>query len=844
MAGSDFLAKIRLALEGKEQVVSGLKQTQQAAQQLSKTKVTTTVDSQGVATGKQIEETFSKIKPAAEKASLGMNDFRKALARVVVVAPIWMIARGAMMSVFNLIQSNIKFVFDLEDAMARIQIVGKGTAEQYDNLKYSLMGLSLAYGISASDALTAAKIFAQQGKTVSETFVLTRAAMIGAQALGKPVVEVVEDLTAAMKAFNIPAVEATSIIDKFVAVEKNFAVTSKDLASGVKVVGATANQVGVSLAALTGDITAVIEVTRKSGSEAARGLQFIYARLLTSGKAVVQQITGVNFYLDEQGRSTNALTGVLRNATDILDDVASKWGKLTNEERLNIAQSLGSKRQLVVLNALMQNYTSSIDARITALTASGSAEKSLAILMETARYKTQQLSSAFNALTLVIADTSAWKGLIDNIKFALVFYAKLINFEKGYRMELAAVSTAQLANIETRQAQVSSIEELIKMRNKLLSEPPNDKTSERLDKINKAIEATVKDQPTIKLAIESGKPEDLRKAINDVGDKLTAEKVVVQVGVDFIPQLAALDKRKKELQDSLSEIAPIMKGVWGKKELTEIAGIDKKRIEVLKNQSEEAQKQLKLAKAQSVYKDISDDEEASQLRGELTAKELESLEIARKLNNYKSLSNATAEEAISKEIELVRASQSVYDQHAKTLKLSQLENSLIDAKLKKRDDEISKLASLSMQYEKADMLEKSRIRRAAELALMSKEEIANAYQNNSFDKRVIEEFWGSFSKEAQRAVEETTTLFNDLQYKIPTIENLGANNALLNKTELAAPIAQLTQSVVGAQKIDIIINGKQMTAEEISAIIGTQISSNPEFRKAIADAAVNTNVPK
>ena len=35
-----------------------------------------------------------------------------------------------------------------------------------------------------------------------------------------------------------------------------------------------------------------------------------------------------------------------------------------------------------------------------------------------------------------------------------------------------------------------------------------------------------------------------------------------------------------------------------------------------------------------------------------------------------------------------------------------------------------------------------------------------------------------------------------------------------------------------------------MTPEEIAAIIGTQISSNPEFRKAIADAAVNTNVPK
>lgn len=844
MANSDFLAKIRLALEGKEQVVSGLKQTQQAAQKLSSTKVKTVFDSQGVATGKEITETFSKIKPAAQAAGIGINDFRKALSRVVVVAPIWMAARSAMLAVFQLVQSQIKYVFDLEDAMARIQIVGKGTAEEYTNLKYALTGLSIAYGISSSEALKAAVVFAQQGKTVAETFTLTRAAMIGAAVLGEDVVTTVESLTAAMNAFKIPTSEAMTIIDKFINVEKEYAVTSKDLAEGVKRVGATANLVGVSLAALTGDLSAVIEVTRKSGSEAAQGLSFIYARLLTTGKPVIQQLTGINFYLDEQGRTTNALTGTLRGASDILDELGGKWEKLTNEEKLNISAALGSKRQMVVLNALMQNYNTSLDARVTALTSAGSAEKALAILMETSKYKTQQLGAAMNALTLVVADTSAWKGMLDNLKMVLLFYSKLINFEKGYRIELAAESAAQSANIETRQNQISSIEELIKMRDKLASQPANDKTAERLEKINSAIAATAEKFPTLKIAMETGDQKEFAKVKNDIQDQLLAEKVVTQVGIEFIPQIAALDKRKKELQDSLSSLAPIAVkvGLMGGKETKEINDINKKRVDVLKKQTEEQNKQLALAKAEKVFKDVADDEEALTLRGELTEKERESLDIERQINNYTHLNNATAEERITKEIALVKASQSIYDQHAKTVKLAGLENQLIDAKLAKRDDEISKLASLSMQYEKADMMEKDRIRRAAELALMSKEEIATAYQNNSFDKRVIEEFWGSFSKDAQRAVEETTTLFKDLQWKLPQVT--GANNSLLNKAELPSPIAQLTQNVVGAQKIDIIINGKQMTAEEIAGIISGQISSNPEFRKAIADAAVNTNVPK
>ena len=845
MANGDFLAKIKLALEGKEQVVSGLKQTQQAAQKLSSTKVKTIFDKEGVATGKEITESFTKIKPAAEAAGIGMNDFRKALSRVVVVAPIWMAARSAMLAVFQLVQSQIKYVFDLEDAMARIQIVGKGTAEEYTNLKYALTGLSIAYGISSSEALKAAVVFAQQGKTVAETFTLTRAAMIGAAVLGEDVVTTVESLTAAMNAFKIPTTEAMTIIDKFINVEKEYAVTSKDLAEGVKRVGATANNVGVSLSALTGDLSAVIEVTRKSGSEAAQGLSFIYARLLTTGKPVIQQLTGINFYLDKQGQTTDALTGTLRSASDILDELGTKWEKLTNEEKLNIAAALGSKRQMVVLNALMQNYSTSLDARVTALTSAGSAEKALAILMETSKYKTQQLGAAMNALTLTVADTGAWKGMIDNLKMVLLFYTKLINFEKGYRMELAAESAAQSANIETRQNQISSIEELIKMRDKLSSQPANDKTAERLEKINAAIAETVKKFPTLKVAIDTGDPKEITKAKNEIQDKLLAEKVVVQVGIDYLPQLASLDKRKGELE---KQFKGLNKGeqilIYGQKEVDELTGLDKKRTEILKRQTEEQQKQLTLAKAEKVFKDVADDEEELSLRGELTSKERESLEIEQKINNYTHLNNATTEERISKEIELIKASQTIYDMHAKTIKLAQLENQLIDAKLAKRDDEISKLASLSMQYEKADELEKGKIRRAAELALMSKEEIANAYQNGGFDKRVIEEFWGSFSKEAQRAVEETTTLFNDLKYKIPTIENLGANNPLLIKAEQPNPIAQLTQSVVGAQKIDIIVNGKQMSAEEIAGIISGQISSNPEFRKAIADAAVNTDTPK
>jgi hypothetical protein len=161
MAQGDFLARIKLALEGKEKVVSGLAETQRATQQLSKTKITTIFDKQGLAAGKQIEETFTKIKPAADRATTGMGDFVKALRRVIIVAPVWLVFRAILTSTLQLIGEQAKFLIDLETAMARIKIVGKGTAQEYDNLRQSLIGLSLSYGTSAAAALDAAVIFAQ-----------------------------------------------------------------------------------------------------------------------------------------------------------------------------------------------------------------------------------------------------------------------------------------------------------------------------------------------------------------------------------------------------------------------------------------------------------------------------------------------------------------------------------------------------------------------------------------------------------------------------------------------------------------------------------------------------------
>jgi len=701
MANSDFLAKIKLALEGKQAVIGGLKQTQQAAQELSKTKVTTVFDKQGLATGKQIEETFTKITPAAKKSFQAMGDFEKAIRRVVLVAPVWMAFRVVLMSTLQLIRDQVKFLTDLEDAMARIRIVGKGTEQEYENLRSTLVSLGMAYGVVSSAALKAAVIFAQQGKSVSEVIKLTRTAIIGSQVLGADVETTVENITAAMKAFDISADSSINIIDKLINVERNFAVTSKNLADAIKVVGSTANQMGISIDALVGDVTAVVEVTRKSGSEAARGLQFIYARLLTTGAKVVQQVAKVPIHLDEQGKATTSLTNRYRTATDVLDDVAARWDSLTNKEKLSIAQNVASKRQLTIFMALMQNYDASLRARITSLTSAGDAERAFGIIQDTLSFKLKTLSSTWNNLTLTIGDTGTFKKSIDAINELVFSLAVLIDKSQMARREIQRTAEDRNRETETAVSQRQSLIELIKIRNQFLTKPPTEKNTEMLNRINEAIK-NVQKNSNIKIDIDSGNATEI---LNKEITNLQRRNIELQANLNMDIDQTKLESDIKNLESNLSK-GTLSKLVSSNKidflsNVFHFSQAAKNRDALIKKEGElkklqesrtsTIKKELDAYEAQKVAKEAQKqltEFDVNQL-DELLNSDTERIEMAKKLDFAKQSGALTNQQLLDLEIKLLKATNEQLEPYAQKVKLAELEAKRTEVVIKDLEKQIS-----------------------------------------------------------------------------------------------------------------------------------------------------------
>lgn len=143
-----------------------------------------------------------------------------------------------------------------------------------------------------------------------------------------------------------------------------------------------------------GMMTAMTEITR-NGSKASRGLVTIqsrYNQILDESSSTGKKLT--DFYT-KHGIQLKDETGQLRSMYDVLGDLSSKWGGLTDDEKKYFALIQGGATQTQNLMALMSNFGTAVDATKTAMESSGSAAEENAAAMESLRKKIDNLKAAW-----------------------------------------------------------------------------------------------------------------------------------------------------------------------------------------------------------------------------------------------------------------------------------------------------------------------------------------------------------------------------------------------------------------------------------------------------------------
>jgi len=386
---------------------------------------------------KIVNGTFTKSQGALSKTG---NELKKLVTRAGLVIPVWLLLRGAMMATLRVIKESIKFMVEWEYQLAQIRLVGDSTEAQINNLSSSLLRLSTSLGISNGLLGEGAKLFIQQGRAIEEIVPLMESTAKLSLLTGRTIVQSVEDLTAVLKAYKLEASDASSIVDLITATMLKHAITASDLASAYKATASTAEALGVSLASLTGFVTAIKVVTRDTGTKVGTALRTMFSRISTSSAESLQKLTQVPFYLDKMGKTTSKVTPRMRNMSTIISEMALVFGTLENAQQSQIAKLIGGIRRQNQVFALFNNFTEAVEAQTDALLGLGKADEAIAKLTDTTKIGIEQLKGAWGEWVDVVGDTQIFKSSLDFIKNQILGAITLLDparaFAIGFGQEL------------------------------------------------------------------------------------------------------------------------------------------------------------------------------------------------------------------------------------------------------------------------------------------------------------------------------------------------------------------------------------------------------------------------
>ncbi len=295
-----------------------------------------------------------------------VNDsFVKSLQSTISRATQYALSMLTIHTALSKLRNGVQYIKELDEALIDAQIVTGFTDEQVDELAQSYNRLAKELKVTTGLVADSSLEWLRAGKTIEETAVLTESTMALAKLGNVGAEESTTTLTAALNSFRMEASQASSVVDKLVAVDNAASTSTLELSESLRRSASSAQQAHVSLDELIALTGVVSSVTRRSGETVGvslRNLLTRYQKLSTGGADSIENLNNVEKALrgvsDESGKQIEILdreTGTFRSFTDVMKDVAFAWEDLTGAQQSQIAESLAGQRHRESLIALLKN---------------------------------------------------------------------------------------------------------------------------------------------------------------------------------------------------------------------------------------------------------------------------------------------------------------------------------------------------------------------------------------------------------------------------------------------------------------------------------------------------------
>lgn len=366
----------------------------------------------------------NKLKSAYKEMDTVAEKHGDTMGKLVGKVALWSAATTAVYGPIKAFKDALDTLKEVDSQLVTIQKVTDMSRSEIDALTASAYELAAAMGRTADEVLDASVTFARAGyqdqiEQLSELSVLT-------QNIGDIEADAASEfLIATDAAWQLHGSydELMKVIDGVNEITNKNATDFDKMTEGITVAASVFSAAGESMQTFTALVGAGTAATQRSGSEIARGLRTIVMNIrqikgetedgeLIDGESIAKASAALKDYA---GISTMA-NGQLRLSSDILDELAEKWGTLDTVAQSAIGEALAGKRQANILMALMQNwdlYEKMLDEYAGA---TGSAMKENELYLNSWESKLNQLSAAWTKFVSHIISSDFVKTGIGAIK--------------------------------------------------------------------------------------------------------------------------------------------------------------------------------------------------------------------------------------------------------------------------------------------------------------------------------------------------------------------------------------------------------------------------------------------
>ena len=352
----------------------------------------------------------------ADKAARG---YGRTLLNGVASFGAFVAASGTVYGALSLVGRGFRAFADVDRQNAVLRTVFRGTAEEADALRDTVIGLAAVYGRSASEGMDAAIRWARIGLTTRQTAEAVAVSLQAANVAEITAAQAAEQLAAIYAAFGQSISGPRVALNEMNTVSNTVNATVKDLMAGLARVAPLARQSGLSLAETIGILGAGVARTGQSGAMIGNAMK---ALISSVSNPSLQTFMEKGFGIEVKGES-----GDIKDMSTILGELFTAYQKLTDAERQELLVKMGGKQQASRFAAILDGYVKGQQLAIQAQLDLTSADRENVNIRATMISQLATMGTMFDKLSVDMANAGG--GL--SLNTTLTSFVKLLGNVMG-----------------------------------------------------------------------------------------------------------------------------------------------------------------------------------------------------------------------------------------------------------------------------------------------------------------------------------------------------------------------------------------------------------------------------